>query len=294
MQENLKEYKQAGEIAKKCKKLAHDLIRPGAKLLDIAEKTEELIKKEGGKPAFPVNISVDAVSAHYTPDADAKDAIGKDDLVKFDVGVHVDGFIADTAFTVSMSKDEVHLKLIEAAEKALEKAVSMARPGTKVGDIGAEVEKVIKGYGFTPIENLTGHSLEQYSLHAGVVVPNVGNNNPTELEDGQAIAIEPFSTNGSGTVVDGNEVHIYEFLQNKPTRMMEARKILRMSYEDFGGLPFAKRWLGVSGMKLNLALKELERSKALYAYPMLQEKKGGLVAQAEHTVIVGEKPIVTT
>jgi len=291
----LEKYKEAGEIVKKAKKRARDIVKPGVKLLDIANEIEALIGKEGGKPAFPVNISIDDIGAHYTPDADDASVIKDTDLVKVDVGAHVDGYIADSAITLSMSKDETHLKLIKAAEDALEVAIKAVRPGVKVNEIGAAVEMVITGAGFKPIENLTGHGLDQYSLHAGLTIPNVKNSNEAVLEDGQAVAIEPFATNGAGTIYDSNEVHIYEFLMDRATRQRDGRRILKMAEEDFATLPFATRWLtGIPKMKLGLALKELVNLKALYQYPVLKERESGLVSQAEHTVIVGEKPIVTT
>jgi methionyl aminopeptidase len=291
----LEKYKESGEITKKAKRLARDIVKPGAKLLDIANDIEALIRNEGGKPAFPVNLSINDVGAHYTPDADDGSVVKETDLIKVDIGAHVDGYIADTAITLSMNKDETHLKLIKAAEDALGAAIGAVKPGVKVNEIGAVVEKTITEAGFKPIENLTGHGLDQYSLHAGLTIPNVKNSNESVLEDGQTVAIEPFATTGVGTVYDSNEVHIYEFLVNKSTRQRDGRRILKMAEDDFGKLPFAKRWLaGIPSMKMNMALKELVNAKALYQYPVLKEKGSGLVSQAEHTVIVGEKTIVTT
>lgn len=289
-------YKEAGEILKKAEKLARGIVKPGANVVDIAEQVEGLIQKEGGTPAFPLNISINEIAAHYTPDLKTELKLGKTDLVKIDIGVHVDGYIADQAFTMSMDKDETRLKLIEAAEAGLSVGLECVRPGVTLGEIGTRIEEAIKENGFNVIRNLTGHGLEQYSLHAGLTIPNVKNDDKTKLVEGQAVAIEPFSTNGYGAVIDTNEVHIYEFMQERPIRNRDARRVLELAQGKFGSLPFAKRWLekDIGGMKLNLALRELVNAKALYQYPALREKENGLIAQAEHTVIVMDEPVVTT
>jgi methionyl aminopeptidase len=293
--EVLEKYKKAGKIAKKVSESAREWIKPGAKLIDVALKVEDLIAKEGAGNAFPVNLSLNEVAAHFTPELDCVDVIKKEDLVTFDVGVHVDGYIADTAFTVSMNKDPEQEKLIKAAENALKAAIETVKPGINVSKVGEAVEKEITELGFKPIENLTGHGLDEYSLHAGLTIPNVKREGQT-LQEGQAIAIEPFSTNGTGSVSDSKEIYIYEFLMNKPSRIREARRILQMGEKEFHGLPFAKRWLEkkIGKLKMNMALRDLVNMNALYQYPVLKEKEKGLVAQAEHTLIVQDEPIVTT
>lgn len=295
-QDVIDKYKQSGVIAKKCAELAADLIKPGASALDISRQVEELIAKEGGKPAFPLNLSIDEVAAHYTADSSNDRVIGEEDLVKFDVGVHVDGYIADTAVTFSMSKDEKHMKLIEAAESGLKAALDLIKPGVTLAEVGSAVEEAITGKGFKPIRNLTGHGLDQYSLHAGLTVPNIKNEDNTALEEGQAVAIEPFSTDGTGMVSDANEVYIYEYLMDRPVRNREARRILQLAQDKFNGLPFARRWLekDIGKLRMQMALRDLVNQKALYQYPVLKETGNGLVAQAEHTVLVLEEPIITT
>jgi len=294
--EVIEKYKQAGEIASKCVSTASALIKPGAKALDIAMEIDELIKKEGAAPAFPLNISINDIAAHYTPDLGADLKIGEEDIVKFDVGVHVDGYIADTAKTFSMSNSEEHKKLIAAVEAALDAVLKIIKPGVTLGEIGTLVEDTITERGYSPVRNLTGHGLDQYSLHAGLVVPNIKNDDETILEEGTAVAIEPFSTNGAGSVSDTNEIHIYEFLMERPTRNREARRILKMAQDRFNNLPFAKRWMEkeLGKLRMELALRELVNFKALYQYPVLREEERGLVAQAEHTVLVLDKPVVTT
>ncbi len=162
--------------------------------------------------------------------------------------------------------------------------------------MGTAIETAITEFDVVPIANLTGHLLEQNKLHAGISVPNIKNESNIALEDGMAVAIEPFATNGGGMVTDAKEVYIYEYLQDKPTRNREARKLLEMSKNEFGELPFSIRWVEKEFGKLKtlMAIKELTKNKSLYQYPVLKESSNGMVAQAEHTVLILENPIVTT
>jgi methionyl aminopeptidase len=283
----IEKYERAGKIAYEVLQEIKPLIKPGAKLLDIAEAAEGRIGEKGAKPAFPTNISINEVAAHFTPERDSSLVIGEKDVVKLDIGVHVDGFIGDNALTVDLSNENG--KLVEAAEKALDAAICTIRAGAKLGEIGAEVEAAIKGFGFKPIENLTGHSLAEYSLHAGVELPNIGNKDPNQLTEGTVLAIEPFATNGEGRVSESPEVEIFSFVDKLPVRMRESRRLLNYAEENYKTLPFAERWLYKdfhSKLLLHAALKELVFSGALRQYPILRDAGKGLVSQAELTVVV--------
>ena len=179
----LEAYERAGHIAHSALHMAKGLTKPGVKLLEIAEKTEAYIIEQGAKPAFPVNLSANEAAAHYTPEKDDATLVGEKDLLKIDVGVHVDGFIADNALTLDFSGE--HGKLVEASENALNTATSSAKAGAKLSDLGAAVESAIKGFGFRPIENLTGHLLGRYELHAGLEIPNIATKDGRALEEGR-------------------------------------------------------------------------------------------------------------
>jgi len=283
----IEKYEKACKIAFEVLQETKPLIKPGAKLLEIADAAENKIREKGAKPAFPVNISINEIAAHFTPEHESTAVLGEKDIVKLDVGVHIDGFIGDNALTVDLSNENG--KLVEASEKALDAAISTIRSGVKIGDVGAAVEAVIKGYGFKPIENLTGHSLGEYELHAGVEVPNIGNKDPTQLSEGMVIAIEPFATNGEGRVSEAPDVEIFSLSEKMPVRMRESRRLLNYVEENYKELPFAERWLYKdfnSKLLLHAAIKELVFSAALKQYPILKESGKGLVSQAEVTVVV--------
>lgn len=286
-------YIRAGKIASRVREYARELVQNGAFVVDIAEKIDKKIAGFGAKPAFPVNISINDIAAHWHPEMNDQTAIKEDDYVKIDVGVHVDGYIGDTATTVRVAgKDD----LIICSEKMLEKALEIVRPGLTIGELGEAIENVAKDFGFNPIINLTGHSLGHYDVHAGLTIPNVKNDSQYQLREDEVIAIEPFCTAGNGFVKDSGKPLILRWIVDRPTRMLEARKILELSRTEFERLPFAKRWLQkrFSPLKVELALRELISSNALYGYEPLREVSGKPVAQTEHTLIVKEKPIITT
>ena len=292
--EIIKKYKKAGSIAKQAMEYAERLLlkEDCRDVLTLVEKIESKIFELGGKPAFPVNISINEIAAHFTPNSNDRIIIKEEDYVKIDIGVHVDGYIADTAKTFRIAgKDE----LIACAEEMLKEALKIIQPGIEVREIGKTISEVAKSYGFNPVTNLTGHGLERYNLHAGITIPNIAGGKGI-IEEGKAYAIEPFCTNGQGAVKDSSKAMIYMVLKEKQARMQEARRILEIA-KEYKGLPFAKRWLekkGLSPFKLELALKELVSCKALHAFYVLKEVSQANVAQAEHTILVLEKPLITT
>lgn len=287
-------YKKAGEITAECQALARRNLKVGTNLFEFAEQIESAIRKKGGKPAFPINLSKNNVAAHYTPEFESKDAVGENDVIKVDIGVHVNGFIADSARTIDFSGK--HEKMVEAAENALEEAVKMVKEGLEIGKIGSVVEKSLKAKGFNPIRNLSGHGVDEFDAHTAPTIPNIANNDPTPLEDGQAFAIEPFATDGAGFVREGTQAEIFQLVERKGVRDPNARKILNYADENYMELPFAERWiqrdLGISDFGRKLAIKELLRSGAFMAYPVLKEEEGKTVTQAETTLVLSEGKVI--
>ncbi|ASI99796.1 type II methionyl aminopeptidase [Thermococcus celer] len=277
----------AGEIARQVKKEVSGMIKPGAKLYDIAEFVEKRIVELGGKPAFPCNLSLNEIAAHYTPYKGDGTVLREGDYLKLDLGVHIDGYIADTALTfrVGMEEDE----LMVASKEALENAISVIRAGVKISEIGKVIEETIRGHGFNPIVNLSGHKIERYKLHAGISIPNIYRPNDSYvLKEGDVIAIEPFATTGAGQVIEVPPALIFMYVRDRPVRMAQARRLLMHVKREYNTLPFAYRWLqGVMNEGgLKIALAQLERAGAIYGYKILREVRGGLVSQFEHTVIV--------
>ncbi|WP_336036330.1 type II methionyl aminopeptidase [Halobacterium yunchengense] len=279
--EAYEKYAEAGEILTDVMESAADRIEVGVTHLEVAEFAEERIRELGGEPAFPVNISVDEEASHASPGRDDETEFGEE-MVCLDVGVHVDGHIADAATTVDLSGNP---ELVEAAEEALAAAVDAVGPGVHTGEIGAEIQDVIEAYGYNPVVNLTGHGLDVYDAHTGPNVPNRALDSGTELAVGDVLAIEPFATDGGGKVTEGSATEIYEVVGSGNVRDRRARQLLE-DLERFDGLPFAARWLDSS--RAEMSLRRLEMADIVRSYPVLKEDDGALVSQAEHTLVVTE------
>lgn len=281
--EILENYRKAGQILAEVLEKARPQVELGASLLDVANFVEDAIISRGAKPAFPCNISLDRNAAHYTPSPLDTARFGEN-MVKLDVGVHVDGYIADAAITIDLSG---HESLVEASHVALEAALEIIRPGTDTAQIGKAIEEAITGYGYKPVYNLTGHGLSRYLAHDEPAVPNKAMEKGTVLKDGDVIAIEPFATNGSGRISEAPINEIYGFSAMRPVRLPAARTLIKEISENYKTLPFARRWL--KGERAEYALLQLLRSGSVHRYPVLWEVEGALVSQAEHTVVVLEK-----
>ncbi len=290
--EILDKYLKAGSIACKARDLGIRKTNPGTKLIDIAEAVESFILKNGGEPAFPVNISVNDIAAHYTPTFNDEKTVQPEDLVKIDVGVHVDGYIGDTAATWSLKPNP----LVRAVEKMLSETIRILKPGVTVGEIGTVIEETAESQGVGRILNLTGHTLDQFVFHGPPPILNTRNDSTHAFREGDVVAIEPFTCPRNGHVRESGITEIYRFLQKRPVRLPEARKILELAENKYNSLPFAKRWLyqEVSPIKVSLAMRQLDGIMALEPYAMLREVSGMPIAQAEHTIIIKDKPKVTT
>ena len=274
-------YRKAGRILAKVCQEARSKVDVDVPLIEVAEFVEGSIRKEGAEPAFPCNISRDREAAHYTPGPE-DDSIFGESMTKLDIGVHVDGYIADAAITVDLSG---HPELVEASQAALSAAIELVTPGVNTADIGVAIEQAITGYGFKPVANLTGHGLERYSAHAEPVIPNKVLDKGVTLKEGDVIAIEPFATNGSGRISEASQTEIFGFSIRRPVRSPQARDLLK-EIQKYTTLPFARRWL--VGERIDYALMQLLRAGIIHSYPVLWEVEGALVSQAEHTVIVQE------
>jgi methionyl aminopeptidase len=287
--EILDNYREAGAIAAKILRDGAKEIRIGASYLDIIESIESRVIEEGAALAFPLNLSLNEDAAHDTASPGDPRILSKGDIAKLDLGVHVDGYIADTATTVDLG---VNSLLVEASKQALEAAIDIIRPGVTAGDLGKAVQSTIESRGYRPIANLTGHGLDKYVLHRSPTIPNIGINGGVVLEEGMVFAIEPFATTGSGHVMEKTRKEIYSQISPKPVRIPAGRAILEQ-IRDRHGLPFSRRWL--KERKMDLALPTLIRSQVLHAYPVLSDIPGSLVSQVEHTIIVtSDGCIVTT
>ncbi len=281
-------FRLSGEILREAREEIKGFVHEGILIIDVCEKAEEIIRERGGKPAFPCNVSINEIAAHYTSPPNDEKRIPEKALVKIDIGAHVDGYVTDTAITVCLNPE--YESLVKTAEAALGKAIESIGPGMSTSKLGKIIENSIKSRGFKPISNLTGHQVGRFLVHAGTSLPNVSQLFSSRIELGGVYAIEPFVTlsDAVGKVENGKENTIFRFVKSRSQRDPYAKKLSKHVETSFRSLPFAERWLQsvVPEEHYAKAFHELLSSKALMSYPIFIEASRKPVAQAEHTVLI--------
>lgn len=296
-QEVFANWLKAGQVAADALQHGRRLCVPGAKIVDVVTAVEEHIRKQGLGQAFPCTLSIDAVAAHYTPTHDDQTVLKEGNLVKLDCGAELNGALSDNALTVEVGGAGRFKDLIECSEACLKEAISIIGPNVDLGTVGAAVEMTAKDFGFRPIQNLTGHSLETYVLHAGLTVPSVPMKVNRRPRIGDVLACEPFITDGqAGRVENSGPGNIYHFQRSKPLRLPSTKRLLASIEREHPKLPFAERWLtgALEPSKLNFNLLQLQKEALLKHYPALSEASGGMVAQTEATLVITEDGCVPT
>ena len=285
----------SGKIAARVLSEIRKEIEPGTKIIKICALAESKIKEYGGSPAFPLNVSINHIAAHSTSPRGDKSEIPEFGLVKLDVGVVVEGYITDTASTVDI--DGTLEGFVASTDDALVDAIELMQPGTNLGEVGKQIEQVIKAYGLRPIKNLSGHNLKRNRLHAGKIVPNVKTKTTDTVEIGEYYAIEPFATSGAGSVIDSEYVYIFANTGLDEQLEGTAEKLRKYLRDKYGPFPFALRWIGTGNKAIDVIkeIKTLLKEKAVRGFPIQIEKKNRPVSQTEHTIYISENgPIVLT
>jgi methionyl aminopeptidase len=282
--------REAGRIAAKVRDIIAKEIQPGVLVIDICDRVNSMVADMGGKMAFPTNVDIDHVAAHYCSPVGDSTTIPERSLVKLDIGVHVDGYIADTAKTVCLDPSLQYL--VDSAEAGLRAAINTIRPGVRASEVGTAIEHAIKAHGSRPIRNLTGHKLARYIVHAGTSIPNISGLDSHIISEGDVYAIEPFAVplNNDGVVVDGPPSNIYRIIKKRNVKGTLSKTMLKYIQEEYRTLPFASRWVlrEYPGNEGASAFQELLRRKCISGYPQLLERSRAKVAQAEHSVIIIE------
>jgi methionyl aminopeptidase len=291
-------YLLSGKIAKEILDHVEVLVKPGVTAKELCLVADNMVFDSGAMPAFPLNVSVNHHAAHYTAGLDDTLVISNSDVVKIDLGIQVDGYIADTAKTVIFN-DEFE-QLVSASKEATMNALNSIIPGMNTKELGAMTEKTIKDHGYLPISDLSGHLLERYVLHGDKTVPCIANARGSDVEEGDVFAIETFASTGSGKCHhDRSKVLIFRVPEQRlRLRSPAARKIASITKTDYSGLPFAERWLlrhNLKASQVKMGMRELKNNIEFIQYPVLTDQPESFVSQHEHTVIVtADGPIITT
>ncbi|KAL6703236.1 Methionine aminopeptidase 2 [Coniothyrium glycines] len=305
----LTDYRRGAEIHRQVRQWAQKWIKPGMGLTEIAEGIEDSVRALTGHQGledgdaqiagmgFPTGLSINHCAAHYTPNAGNKMVVNYEDVMKVDFGVHINGRIVDSAFT--MTFDPVYDNLVEACKAATNAGVKEAGIDVRMSDIGAAIQEVmesyeveIKGQTFPVkcIRNLNGHSIGHYTIHGGKTVPIVKGGDQTKMEEGETFAIETFGSTGKGYVRDDMETSHYAKRGDAPKvalRVSSAKTLLNSITKNFGTLPFCRRYLDRLGHdKYLLGLNNLVSAGIVEAYPPLCDIKGSYTAQSEHTFVL--------
>ncbi len=288
LSQELEELAKSGRILAQVREFVKGLPIRGKSVLELCEDVEGKIRELKGSPAFPCNVGINEVAAHYTSPWNDASVVPENSIVKVDFGVELDGFMTDSAITISLNP--AYDSLIVAAQSALQEALVAVAPNRKLSDIGNVVERCIERYGFRPIRNLTGHKIDRYTIHAGKSVPNVSGIESGRFEVGEVYAIEPFVTlkNAEGAVRDTDFAYIYRFVRMKGAKSKEASKLAEYIRDTYKTLPFASRWINNSWREgdVKSAFEELVERRCIVGYPVLVEASGQVVSQAEHTIVV--------
>ena len=283
----------AGKVAAQVRREGIQKCVPGASFLEIMDFCEKRILELGGEIAW-AQYGLNDVAAHDCPTETETRTVQEGDLIKIDIGVHQDGYIADNAMTVEVNSSGCK-DFIKASQNALKATIKLVQPGTKLWELGEAQMSEAEALGFTTVTNLCGHTLDQYQVHGGVSIPTYKNNDKTELQEGWQIAIEPFITDGKGLIKEKGQATVFMTTGKGGARTPYARKILE-EMKIRNGLPFTHRDVTrkLGRGPATLGLRELQKTGAIRSYPPLTEVTGAKVAQFEHSMIVQDKALVYT
>ncbi len=287
--------RKAGKVAAQVRReTALKLQKPGTSFLEAMDYAEDRILKLGGQIAW-AQMGLNDTAAHFCPEEDDTQVSKEGDIIKVDIGVHLDGWIADNAMTVAVGKSTEYKDLIKASQNALKAAIKLVRPGVQLWELGEAQYSEAEALGFTTVKNLCGHTIERYKVHAGISIPTYNNKDKTEIQAGWQVALEPFVTNGDGLIKEKGKATVFMVEKDKNARSPYARKILE-EVKPRNSLPFTTRWLSRKFGKgaAALGLRELQQLQIIKSYPPLAEVANGMVAQFEHALIVKDKPLVYT
>ncbi len=280
-------HRKAGKIAAECRDWARENIKPGVTIRSILETMEQMMAERGGAPAFPAQSSRNAIAAHYCSSPTDETTYEEGDCVKVDCGVHVDGYIGDTACSVDLSADGRWTPLVEASAAALAAALAAVGDGVPVARIGAEVERTIQAAGYEPVRNLTGHGLGRWKVHTSPQIPNYPERGGGRLKSGTVFAIEPFACTGRGHITERGKAEVFMMVR-PPRKAKGLDKGLLADIQYWRGLPIARRYFTQYDPELvDDTFAKLARQGSLMRFPPLVEEEGVMVAQSEHTLYLG-------
>ncbi|EXL61041.1 methionyl aminopeptidase [Fusarium oxysporum f. sp. radicis-lycopersici 26381] len=311
--EFLNDYRKAAEVHRQVRQWTQQNVKPGDKLIDIANGIEDgvraLLGNQGIEPGdnlkagmgFPTGLCLNHETAHYTPNPGQKDVVLKyEDVMKVDFGVQINGWIVDSAFT--MSFDPTYDNLLNAVKDATNSGIKASGIDVRICDVSAAIQEAMesyeveingKTYPVKPVRNISAHNIKHYQIHGGKSIPFIKNSDQTKMEEGEVFAIETFGTTGTGRLYDDVGIYGYGLHHDAPRHVnlpfASANRLYKVIREQFGTIVFCRRYLERLGQERYLAgLNSLVSNGILEAYEPLADIKGSYSAQFEHTILLRE------
>ena len=200
--EEIEKMAASGAILARCLQMLRAKARAGVTTSDLDQAAERFIRSQGADPVFkgyrgfPGSIcaSPNSMIVHGIP---GRYKLQRGDILSIDVGVVLDGWVADAAVTVPIGPvSPIATRLMQTTRESLFLAVEQVRPGNHLGDISAAVQRKVEGDGFAVVRSLVGHGVGR-EMHEDPQIPNHGEpGTGPELEEGMVMAIEPMTTAG--------------------------------------------------------------------------------------------------
>lgn len=315
----------ASNVHKKVGVKVREFIKVGHSLNDIATFIENEIKNEVkyniNNPlekgiGFPVGLSLNNLAAHYTPNYnDEQIFLTEKDILKIDYGVHYNGIIIDSAFTISFNP--LYQEFIDISRKTTNYAVSLCGPDVLLGEIGEKIHEYVmskeieingKMVGLEVMQELSGHKIAPFKIHAGKAVPNIKIFYPVRMKENEFYAVEPFITTGKGrNIIKGQTSHFmltanYESIFNKNIFNKNEKLIFELIQKFYHTLPFCQKWIYQELLNIDVSLeKSLNVNKILekftdkniiQKYPPIYDIENSIISQFEHTIYIKENGII--
>jgi methionyl aminopeptidase len=211
-QQEIEKMRRAGQVVREVLELVREQVKPGATTFDLENAAEARLKELGVKAAFKgyhgypcvLCTSVNSEVVHGIPSR--KRVLHEGDIVSVDFGVVVDGYYGDAAITVPVGEiDANKARLLKVTEASLQAGIAAVKPGATLGDVGAAVQGVVEGEGFSVVRDFVGHGIG-VQMHEDPQVPNYGQpGKGMKLRPGMVIAIEPMVNIGRPDVMVLND-----------------------------------------------------------------------------------------
>jgi methionyl aminopeptidase len=315
MDNQLDKYIKAGEIHRKVRDYVRPHLTEGIKYVNIVKIIETKIAEEINKLnepqlnngiAFPTGISVNSVAAHFTPTYKDDSVLRQGDVMKIDYGVHIDGCIVDSAFTINLNEE--YSEILKASREAVNGVIKNMGVGSRFGDLSAISQEIVESYEYKGkplkvIDNLAGHNILPWKIHGGKLLygkpQHKTDYDDLKIDDGEVMAIEIFVSNGNGTTQLGMNPLNYSHYMLKPEieriplfTTKKTNEVSRIITQYFKTLPFCPRFIdNINKTHTNYIanLQELFGRGYINSYPPLMETDAAAkVAQFEHSVFIGE------